>query len=257
MFGSGIAEPTRRNAGDEVIHRLIGQKRNLGVQERHIDVGTLRSLMSAIERGKDADCGVDACQDVCDCNADLLRLAVRSARNIHNPAHALDYEIVSCAGRVRAGLAKSGDRTINEAWVAGLRDAWSRLNFSSPPTLKFSIKTSACAASSRRFRDLSRHRNPARSIACRDLRRESRRRISRPPARRRMGDPRCAYHHRLQTAPPLLRSRRGRRGFALSTAQQGYERAQGREFRLAAASDLPLIFSLSSAAHPDAAQANA
>ena len=73
--------------------------------------------------GQDGGGGVEAGQHVGQRHADLLRpgagLGVAAAGDRHQPAHALDQEIVAGPGRVGAGLAEAGDGAIDQAGVDG------------------------------------------------------------------------------------------------------------------------------------------
>ena len=83
-------------------------------------------------------------------HADLLRRAVGLAGQVHDPAHALDDEVVAGARRVGAVLAEAGDRAIDQPRVERLEARRNRARIcASPPTLKFSITTSASARAAR------------------------------------------------------------------------------------------------------------
>ena len=78
------------------------------------------------EGAEDGDGGVQPGQDVGERDARLLRPAARQrvalAGHRHQPAHALDHEVVAGALGVRAGLAEAGDRAVDQARI-GLRQA--------------------------------------------------------------------------------------------------------------------------------------
>ena len=78
---------------------------------------TLAGLVAAPERGEDCDDGIDPGEDVGIGDADLLRLAVGLAGQIHDAAHPLDHEVVAGAMRIRAVLPKTGDRAIDQSWI--------------------------------------------------------------------------------------------------------------------------------------------
>ena len=61
-----------------------------------------------------ATVGIDAGEDVGIGDADLLRLAVRLAGQVHDAAHPLDHQVVAGAVRIGAVLAEAGDRAIDE-----------------------------------------------------------------------------------------------------------------------------------------------
>ncbi len=77
------------------------------------------------QRGQDAHGGIHAGHEVGHGHAGLLRAAagqvVAFARNAHQAAHALDHEVIPGAAGVRAGLAKAGDRAIDQTRVDGLQ----------------------------------------------------------------------------------------------------------------------------------------
>ena len=124
-----------------------------------------------------ADGGIDAGEDVGEGDADLLRLAVRRAGQVHDAAHALDHEVVAGARRIGPVLAEAGDRAIDEARIDPRAGSRSRArSFVRPPTLKFSISTSAWRGEPAHERlPLLASRNRRRSSACRGCRHGNRR----------------------------------------------------------------------------------
>ena len=92
-----VAHPARRHARDEIAHRLVGEHADLRVEERHVDMAPSPGLVAAPERGEDRDRGIDPGENVGIGDADLLRLAVRLAGQVHDAAHALDHEVVAGA----------------------------------------------------------------------------------------------------------------------------------------------------------------
>ena len=79
-----VAAALRRLAGDQVVHRLVGEQRRLHVEHGDIDVVALPGLVAARQRRQHGDRRVHAGHEVDDRNADLLRaaagLAVASRR---------------------------------------------------------------------------------------------------------------------------------------------------------------------------------
>ena len=59
------------------------------------------------QRRLDRDHGIEAGEDVGEGDADLLRLAVRRAGQVHDAAHALDDEVVAGRGWRRARPGRS------------------------------------------------------------------------------------------------------------------------------------------------------
>ena len=120
--GVGVAHAPRRRAGNQVVQRLVGQAGDLHVEQRQVDVLALAAAQTVAvavgEGGEDGVAGVEAGQDVGQRDADLLRpgarLAFGHAGQAHQPAHALDQEVVAGARRVRAVLAEAGDRAIDQ-----------------------------------------------------------------------------------------------------------------------------------------------
>ncbi|KAG0775465.1 hypothetical protein G6F22_013281 [Rhizopus arrhizus] len=132
--GMRVAQAIGCVAAGQVVHGLIGQRGHLHVQQRHVDVLACSGAVAMRQRGLDAGGGVQARQDVGQRHAHLQRagpgFAVAAAGDAHQAAHALDQEVVAGPRGVGAGLAEAGDGAA-----------------CSPPTLKFSISTSHCAAS--------------------------------------------------------------------------------------------------------------
>ena len=69
------------------------------------------------ERRLDGDHRIEAGEDVGKGDADLLRLAVGLAGQVHDAAHALDDEVVAGAVGVGAVLAEAGDRAVDQPRV--------------------------------------------------------------------------------------------------------------------------------------------
>ncbi len=118
-----VAHAARHRAADQVVGGLVGQAGDLHVQQRQVDVLARAGAVAVRERGQHADGGVQAGEDVGERDAHLLRpgplFALGAAGDAHQPAHALDQEVVAGALRVRAGLAEAGDRAVDEAGLHG------------------------------------------------------------------------------------------------------------------------------------------
>ena len=59
-----VTQAFGRDAGVEVIHRLIGQASHLHIQQGHVDMLTKAGLFALIERGQHADRGVQAGENI-------------------------------------------------------------------------------------------------------------------------------------------------------------------------------------------------
>ena len=71
--------------------------------------------------GEDGDRCVEAGEQIADRQTDFdgagAGLAIRPPRHAHQPAHALDEEIIAAARRIRPGVAEAGDGAIDQARV--------------------------------------------------------------------------------------------------------------------------------------------
>ena len=121
----GVAEPTGRDAGGEVIHRLVREAGDLHVEQRQIDVLTFAGPVARGERRLHRVGRVQPGQDVGQRDADFHRAAagfnVGPPGQAHQAAEALDQEVVAGARRVRSVLAETGDRAIHEARIDDLQ----------------------------------------------------------------------------------------------------------------------------------------
>ena len=115
--GMGVAHAGRRPARNQIVHVLVGEHRDLRIEQRHVDMLALAGRLGMAERGLDGDDRIEAGENVGEGDADLLRLAVGRAGDRHQPGHALDDEVVAGARCVRPVLAEAGDRAIDEARV--------------------------------------------------------------------------------------------------------------------------------------------
>jgi len=124
-IGVGITHPPWRLARGQVIHGLIRQTGYLHIQQRGLHILPLSRTVTVTERGEHTDRGIQPGHNVRQCYADLHRpgtgLPVRLPGDAHKPAHGLDQEIISGPVRVRAILAKPGDRTVDEFGVDTLQ----------------------------------------------------------------------------------------------------------------------------------------
>ena len=112
-----VAAPHRGLAVGQIRQPLIDQPRQLRVEQRHVDVLAASGDVARPQRGEDRVAGVHPGHHVGDAHAHLHRRAVGLAGHAHDPAHALDHEVVSRAVRRRAVLTETGDRAIDQAGV--------------------------------------------------------------------------------------------------------------------------------------------
>src|SRR5690606_29299003 len=110
----GVAHLMGRVAGDQIVEVLIGQNRDLRVEQRHVNVLALAGLFGVAKRRLYRDHGVEAREDVRDGNANLLRLATRLPRDRHQAGHALNNEIVAGSWGVGSVLPKTRYRAIDQ-----------------------------------------------------------------------------------------------------------------------------------------------
>ena len=118
-IGVAVAHAFRGFAGGEIIHRLIGQHAGHAVQQRHVDMLAPPALVALGQGGLDGDGAVEPGEDIGEGDAHFLRRAVWLAGQVHDPAHRLDDEVIARPVGIGAGLAETGDRAIDQAWVEG------------------------------------------------------------------------------------------------------------------------------------------
>ena len=92
-----VAHPVRRLARDQIVHRLVGEHGHLRIEQRHVDMAALPVASRSAQRRQDRDRRIEAGEDIGEGDADLLRLAGGLAGQVHDPAHALDDEVVAGA----------------------------------------------------------------------------------------------------------------------------------------------------------------
>ncbi len=117
--GMGIAKPSRCGAGDQIVQCLIRQAGNADIEQAHIDMLPATGALRMHHGGQNGGGGVGAGQHIDKGDADLHRHAVSFAGDAHQPAHALNHEIIAGARRVRAILSEAGDRAIDKSRVDG------------------------------------------------------------------------------------------------------------------------------------------
>jgi hypothetical protein len=114
-----VAVALRYRAGGKVVHVLVGEYGDGGVEQRHVDVLAFAGDIAVGERAEDCDGAVHAGEDIGDGDAHFLRAAagqvIALAGDAHQAAHALEHEVVAGAVGVRPALAEAGDRTVDDA----------------------------------------------------------------------------------------------------------------------------------------------
>ena len=93
-IGMGIPEPLRRDAGDEIVHRLVGKHGDLRIEQREVDVLARSGAITMSQRAENPDRRVEAGKHVGHRYPDLHRTPsgtmVRLARDAHQATDALD-----------------------------------------------------------------------------------------------------------------------------------------------------------------------
>jgi hypothetical protein len=116
-----VADPLRHLAGREIVHRLVGEERDLRVEQREIEVLAYAGFGAMRDRGAHRDAGVHAGHHVDDRHPDALRSAARQvvalAGDAHQAAHALNHEVVARLLTIGPGMTETGYRAIDEARV--------------------------------------------------------------------------------------------------------------------------------------------
>src|SRR5205085_315979 len=90
-----VAVPPRFLAGHERVLRHVHEPGEGAVEERDLDQLAFARSPAAVERGEDRGRGVETREDVDERDADLRRLAVRRARDRHQPALRLPDDVVA------------------------------------------------------------------------------------------------------------------------------------------------------------------
>src|SRR5262249_21314576 len=113
-IGMRIADALGHLTGDEIIERLVSKDPDLAVDQRGIHLAATAGAPTFDERGENAHYRIDASENVGDRDTCALGFAVQRPSQVHDPTHALGHEILAGACDVRAGLAKAGDRAIDQ-----------------------------------------------------------------------------------------------------------------------------------------------
>ena len=109
-----ITHALARCPADEIVQRLEAENRRHAVDQRAVDIGAFTRLLAPDDRRLDGVGRIHAGENIDDGNADLGRRPVGLPRDMHDAAHALQQEVVAGARRIGAGLAKAGDRAIDD-----------------------------------------------------------------------------------------------------------------------------------------------
>ncbi|MNI10029.1 hypothetical protein D3C73_631210 [compost metagenome] len=110
----GIAEFHGRDAGNQVVHVLVGENRGHDVEQGHVDLLAFACFHRMDQRALNGGDGIDAGKNVGDCDAGLHRLTIRFTGNRHEAGHALNDVIVAGEAGIGAVLTEAGDRAIDE-----------------------------------------------------------------------------------------------------------------------------------------------
>ena len=116
-----VAQPRRVLAGRQVVHALVGQPRDMGVQHADVDLLPLPGQVAMPQRRQDADAAIQPGEQVGHRHADLLRQPVGLAGQAHDAAHRLDQAVVARPRRIRPGLAEAGDRAVDQPRKPGMQ----------------------------------------------------------------------------------------------------------------------------------------
>ena len=118
-IGVRIAEARRILAGHQGIERLVGQRRQLHIQQCHIDMTPLAGLCSLMQRRQHANGGIQAGHHVGDRHPGLHRHAIWLSGQAHQPAQRLHHEVIARPMRPGTILTKAGDRTHYQRRILG------------------------------------------------------------------------------------------------------------------------------------------
>src|SRR5207253_871770 len=121
LVGSrGLVGGTKRPwdlPGREVAPRLPHLQRYSSLEERHVDELPATGLLAYTQCGEGSDCAVQRADEVADRHADVDRVAVRLARDRHQPAHRLRHDVQPSKLGIGTGLAPARGGDIDKAWI--------------------------------------------------------------------------------------------------------------------------------------------
>ena len=122
--GVRVAHAAWHHAAHQVVGGLVGESGYLDVEQGGVDMLAQAGAVAFLQRGQDADGGVQAGEDVGQRHAHLLRagagFVIGHAGDAHQPAHGLDQEVVAGARGVGAALAEASDGAVDQARVDGV-----------------------------------------------------------------------------------------------------------------------------------------
>ena len=75
MFGCDIAQTLRRDAGDQIVHRLVGKDRHLRIEQREVDMLSRAGAIPMGQRAEDRDGRVEPGENVSHGDPDFYRPA--------------------------------------------------------------------------------------------------------------------------------------------------------------------------------------
>lgn len=104
-------------AANETAAGNVCESRSLAIAQSDINVLALAALASSQQSCHDAVAGVQTSCQVCDGDADLDGRTIASASDVHEAKLGLDHDVVSCTAGIGTGLAITGNRGVDEAWV--------------------------------------------------------------------------------------------------------------------------------------------
>ena len=104
-----------------VVQVLIGEHRNMAVEQCDIEMLPQTAVIALLECGEYANRGIHACDDVRYRDTRFLwsttREIIALTGDAHQATHTLNHEVIARALGIRTGLAKTRDRAINQARV--------------------------------------------------------------------------------------------------------------------------------------------
>ena len=119
------ALPPRVLAADNRIRCLVGEHRQLRIEQRHVDRRPLAGLVAPVKRREDRICRIHPGEQIGDRNPDAHRPAARfpigQPGQAHQPAHRLDDIIIARPRRIRPVLPETGDRRIDQSRIGGAK----------------------------------------------------------------------------------------------------------------------------------------
>ena len=113
-IGVGIAKPPRRFSTDQIVQRLIGKAGNTDVKQAHINMLAGACPLGMHDSRQNGRGCIGAGQHIDQRHTDLHGHAIWLSGHAHQPAHALDHEVIAGAICVGSIHAETGDRAIDK-----------------------------------------------------------------------------------------------------------------------------------------------